>query len=155
MPPDPPATLYRYGPLAWLWRVLGALGLGAGAFCLVAAVRSGAPELAAVALPLALPVVALFPLVATSIALEPARDGAQPTLRVATLAGWRRRIPVARLAGMRRRSTAYSEGAAVHAPRAWILVRGGLPVYVDLLARIPDPRRFAAVLDARRVADER
>jgi hypothetical protein len=62
--------LYRYGPVAWVWRALGALALGGGALLVALALRHGEWWLVALALPLILPVLVLFPMVAVRITLR-------------------------------------------------------------------------------------
>ena len=74
------------------------------------------------------------------------RDGDR--LLVVTLSGLLRRIDCARLGVPTRRTKAYNEGVAVHAPRLWMPVRGGLPLYVDLLGTVPDRRGFERVFGA-------
>lgn len=135
--------LYRYGALAWLWRILGAAALAAALGLSVLALEASSLWPLAVALPLCLPVIVLFPMVATQIAWSGA-EGRE--LRVHTLAGFVRRVERTQLAGYRFRTAATMDSGSVHAPRVWVLVRGGLPLYFDLLATIPDKRAFAAAL---------
>lgn len=135
-----PQLLYRYGPVAWVWRVLGALALAGGALLVAAAMRLGEWWLALIALPLALPVLVLFPMVATRITL---RGG---VLEVTTLAGVRRRVPREHITGHTYRETAAGEFTSLYAPRVWVHVRGGLPIHVDLMGRIPDPSTLSAAL---------
>ena len=146
---DEPVVLYRYGGIAWVWRLLGAVALLAAAALAVLAWRERAWGLLGVALPLALPVLVLMPMVATRVQRLP--DG---RLQVDTLAFLRRRLDPARLGPPRHRDAAYTDTGAVHAPRAWVPVRGSLfPVYLDLLATLPDRAGFvrAFSLDERRV----
>ena len=135
-------TLYRYGALAWVWRCLGALAVAGVVGVTILAVKTGTLWPLAVGLPLVLPVVVLFPIVATEITLDPGTA----RLRVRTLAGLSRCIECERIAGHRLRTAATTDSGTVYAPRVWIAVRGGLPIYVDLLATIPDRRGFAAAL---------
>jgi hypothetical protein len=140
--------LYRYGLLAWFWRTLIALGLGGGGLCLANGVVAADLGLAATGLPLLLPAVFFGGVVATSIDRLPG-----DRLAVGTLLGWRRTLPIARLGVPRRHTTAYADSTRIYAPRLWQPVRGRLPVYLDLLATIPDRRAFEAVfgqLPARR-----
>ena len=138
----PIVALYRYGALAWFWRGLIALGgLGGGALS-VAAVRGAAPELVLIAAPLLVPGLFFGCVVATRV------DRVGDTLCVVTLLGWRRRVRIDHLGVPRRKTFAYGEGARIHAPRLWQPVRGGLPVYLDLLATIPDRRSFERVFGA-------
>lgn len=86
-------------------------------------------------------------MVATSISRLP--DG---RLRIQTLNLTRRTIAPERLGPAGYRSYAYSESGGVHAPRAWVAVQGGLPIYLDLLADIPDPEAFQALFRLERRA---
>jgi hypothetical protein len=150
------ACLYRYGALAWVWRAMGAGALLAAVACVGFVVRTGELWFLVLALPLVLPVVVLFPMVATRIELDsgttpPSETGGPASqagahLSVATLAGFTRRIARSEVKGYRFRDTAASEAGDVHAPRAWVLVRGGWPIYVDLFADIPDKKAFGAAL---------
>lgn len=54
----------------------------------------------------------------------------------------RRRVRRASLRRPRVRKTAQAALDHIDAPRAWIPVRGGWPIYVDLYATIPDPEAF-------------
>ncbi|MEZ4425838.1 MAG: hypothetical protein R3E98_20755 [Gemmatimonadota bacterium] len=127
-----PRTLYRYGALAWVWRAFLLGGLGGVVLLVGLALRSGASWPLGVAVPLALPLV-LAGVVAVRIDRQ--EDG---RLAVTTLSGWRRRIARERLGRPRVRRSAQGTLTRFDAPRAWIPVRGGLPLYVDLLADIPD-----------------
>lgn len=131
--------IYRYGFVAWLWRLLAGAGLLAGAALAWLAWRESAWSPLAIGLPLALPALVLAPLVAVRI------DRVEPGhVLVHTLAFWRRRIPIAALGEPRYRSHAQATSGSVHAPRMWVPVRGGLPVHVDLLGDIPDRAAFLA-----------
>lgn len=141
---DDPELLYAYGPVAWVWRVLGAVALVGAAALVAVAARQGDGLLAAIALPIAAPVLALFPMVAARIVR---RGGA---LEVETLSFVRRRVMRERIAGHVYRATAAGELAQLPAPRAWIRVRGGLPIHVDLMGRIPDPAALAEALGVPR-----
>lgn len=132
--------LYRYGPVAWVWRALGALALAGGALLGAAALRHGEWWLAAIGLPLVVPVVALFPMVAVRIV----QCGA--LLEVTTLALIPRRIPRERIAGHSYRETAAGEVSDLYAPRVWVRVKGGLPLHVDLMGVVPDRAALAAAL---------
>lgn len=132
--------LYRYGPVAWVWRALGVLALGGGALLGAVALRHGEWWLVALALPLVAPVIVLFPMVAVRIALRDA------VLEVDTLACVRRRVPRERIAGHSYRETAAGEFTTLHAPRVWVRVKGGLPIHVDLMGTIPERGALAAAL---------
>ena len=128
-------TLYRYGPIAWFWRAIIALGLLAGMACIAAGV-------VVPAIPIVVP--ALFFGLVVVVRVDRIGDA----LDVRTLL-WRRYVPRARLGSARRREYAQSEAGPIHAPRLWVPVRGGLPLYFDLLASIPDRGAFEAALRGR------
>jgi len=132
--------LYRYGPVAWVWRTLGALALGGGALLSAVALRHGEWWLVALALPLLVPVLVLFPMVAVRIDLRHA------VLEIDTLALVRRRVPRERIAGHSYRETAAGEFTSLYAPRVWVRVKGSLPIHVDLMGTIPDRAALAAAL---------
>lgn len=133
-------TLYRYGWIAWFWRVLVLFALAGSAFLLFAAVRFGDWTFLAMALPIALPAILLPWMLAVRIERVD-RD----RILVTNLFFVRRRIPLSDLGRPRRRDKAQAMFRMIPAPRAWIPVRGRLPVYVDLFADIPDPNAFDAV----------
>lgn len=150
MIPDPPGarvteakgdtmTIYRYGGLAWFWRILCLFALAGGGLCLFAAVRFGSWAFVGMAVPLLLPPLALGGVVATRVEL----DG--DVVRVHTLALVRRTVHRSALGRPRARRKATALFTQVHAPRVWIPVRGGLPLYLDLLADVPDPQTFRRV----------
>lgn len=130
-------TIYRYGWIAWVWRGFSLFGLAASALLAFAALRFGDWTFVAMALPLAVPAILLPWMLAVRI--DRAGDDA---VVVTNLFFVRRHVPRRALGRPRLRETAESEGVRFHAPRAWIPVRGGLPIYVDLLATIPDERAF-------------
>jgi hypothetical protein len=134
-------VLYRYGLLAWFWRVLLAIAL-AGGGALIGFAFGGSWTLVWVALPLLLPAWFFGTVVATRVV----RDG--EVLHVATLLGWPRRVRLDRLGAPKRYRVAYGETTSCHAPRLWQPVRGTLPLYLDLLATIPDRRAFEQVFGA-------
>jgi len=135
-------TLYRYGWMAWVWRSLMLLGVGFG----IAFVWMGALDeqlfwfgtifgLGFAAFPLI-----LGQMVATRVDQRP--DG---LLRVHTLNLTWRTIDPARLGQARYRSYVQSDYGGLRAPRIWVPVRGGPPIFLDLLAHIPDPDAFRAL----------
>lgn len=136
---EPWPTVYRYGRLAWLWRALIALGLLAGAALLAFAVHFRALHFVAVALPLVVPALFCGWVVATRVRVE--RD----RLRVDTLLMVPRTVERHRLGRPRLRLRATAVTHQVDAPRLWVPVRGGAPIYLDLFASIPDRRAFAEV----------
>lgn len=130
-------TIYRYGWIAWVWRGLALFGLAASALLVFAALRSASWMFIAMALPLAVPAIVLPWMLAVRI--DRVGDDA---IVVTNLFFVRRHVSRRALGRPRFRDTAESEGVQFHAPRAWIPVRGGLPIYVDLLAKISDERAF-------------
>lgn len=129
-------TIYAYGPMAIVWRVLIALGLVAGLVLVYVGVLQWAPWLIMVGLPLLLP--ALFFGLVVVVRVERFSDG---SLLVTQLFGSRYLVR-AELGVPRVRQFAESDAARYHAPRAWIPVRGGWPLYLDLLGDIPDRSAF-------------
>lgn len=132
-------TTYRYGAVAWVWRTLILLAIAAGGALAVLAVTRGAPVLLAVAAPLLLP--ALFLGLVVAVGIEPVHDG---DMQVQSLLFTRRTISRAQLGRTTVRQQAQATVDTVYAPRAWVRIRGGLPVYLDLLAHIENRRAFAA-----------
>lgn len=124
-------TLYRYGWLAWVWRVLIAIGLGLGAVSFAAGIlmQSGLMAVAAFAL---IGPAAFFGVVVV-VRADRHDDG---TLEIWTLLFWRRRIHPTRL----RQPTVHIIYRTIytnlHAPRVWVQVIGGPPLYFDLLGQI-------------------
>lgn len=132
--------LYRYGPIAWVWRVLILAVVAGSAAALLAAPTSWQVWIAVA--PLLLPSLFFGYVVADRI------DALGERVHVVTLLGLPRRIARARLGPPRLRQRAYANGHAVHAPRWWVPVRGGLPLHVDLLGTIVDARAMARVFGA-------
>lgn len=137
-----PRRIYAYGPLAWIWRALIFPALGASALVLFVAGRELNFTLVLVALPLLIPSVFFGTAVATTVH----RDG--NTLLVRTLLFQLRRIDITSLGKPVRRELAQNWDGAFHAPRMWIPVKGGIPVYLDLLTNTIDRNALAAVLRA-------
>ncbi len=133
-------TIYRYGLLAWVWRPMAALGIVAGVGALVVAVRTGEWWMVLVALPLLAPSLVLPPMIAMRI--DTRADG---SLEVRTLAFTRRRVQRSALRAPKIRTSAAGTFMPVYAPRAWVSVEGGLPIYLDLFAAIPDREAFLDV----------
>ena len=129
-------TIYQYGWAAWVWRVLIAFGLAAGGALVAVALRDRALESLLTALPLLAPSLYFGYVLAVRIDV----DG--PVLRVWTLIFWRRTIALERIRPGRVSTHAQGYSGPIHAPRAFVPVRRGLAIYVDLLATIPDKRRF-------------
>lgn len=135
-------VIYRYGPMAHVWRLLAGAGLSGGAVLAGLLLREGSWVGLWIGLPLMLPALLLAPMVAVRI--DRLADGA---IDVRTLAFWRRRITRDRLGKPRLQVYAQATYEGVSAPRIWVPVRGGLPLHVDLLGAIPDRRAFLAVFD--------
>lgn len=134
-------TIYRYGAIGWVWRLLALLGLvGAGVFVLLI-VRFGDWWPLAGAMALGLPSV-LFPL----LVAERIDRFTDDELVVTNLFFIRRRIDRNRIGHPRLRKAAHGALPRVKAPRAWIPVKGGLPIYIDLYATIPDATALRSAL---------
>jgi hypothetical protein len=133
-------TIYRYGGIAWIWRSLGGVALAGGVLLVVLAIRFADWTFVAMAAPLLVPVFALGWMVATRV------DAEDDHIRVWTLGFARRRIARSALGRPHLRLTAGGTFEQIPAPRIWVPVRGGLPVYFDLLAEIPDLGTFERVV---------
>ena len=132
--------LYEYGRAAWVWRAFVAVGLAAGGLLTAVGVRQGAPALLLTALPLLGPSLYFGYVLAVRIVVE------GDHLRVGTLLFWRRTIALDRIRPASVSTHAQGYSGPMYAPRAFVPVRGGLAIYVDLLATIPDKRRFHEAL---------
>ncbi|GAB2489164.1 hypothetical protein [Arenimonas alkanexedens] len=135
--------LYRYGWVAWIWRVLAGAGLAAAGGLAWLAWRDSSPALLAIALPLASPGL-LLPMVAVRI-----RRLGGGEIVVHTLAFLPRRINMTRLGPARLNTHAQGTVDSVHAPRLWVPVRGGLPIHIDLGGQIPDRGAFRQLFRLR------
>lgn len=133
-------TIYDYGRAAWVWRALIAVGLAAGLPLVAVAVRDQALAPLLTAMPLLGPSLYFGYVLAVRIDL----DG--EVLRIWTLLFWRRTITRDRIRPAFVRSHAQGRSGPIYAPRSFVPVRGGLAIYVDLLATIPDHRRFREAL---------
>lgn len=135
-------TIYRYGWIAWIWRGLAIVGLLASLLLVFLALRLGDWVFFAVAAPLGVPSMLLPLILAVRI------DGTDDAEEILVWNLWsvRRRIPRESLGRPKVRRTAQAALSHIPAPRAWIPVRGQLPIYVDLYASIPDPQLFRRVL---------
>ena len=134
-------ALYRYGPVAWVWRIL-ILAVVVGCTAALAAAPTSW-QLWLVAAPLLLPSLFFGHVVAARI------EAVGGSLHVVTLLGLPRRIARDRLGPPVLRTRAYANGSTVHAPRWWVPVRGGLPLHVDLLGTIVDAAAMERVFGAR------
>lgn len=139
--------MYRYGPLAWVWRGCIAFGLALGGLAAIGTVLTLNPLLLVAALALLGP--ACFFGVVLVVRVEGEPDG---TLRIDTLMFVRRRISAGRVGRPTVRVKYRTLYADLTAPRVWVPVKGGLPLYVDLLGDIRDREAFFAAIHLR--ADE-
>ncbi len=124
-------TIYEYGPAAWLWRIVIAAFLALGGVFLISGVLQ--PLMWVGACALILP--ALFFGVVVVVRADLMDDD---VLDVWTLLSIRRRVARHRLGVPRVRRTYRSLYGNLSAPRVWVPVRGELPLYFDLLGRVPD-----------------
>jgi hypothetical protein len=132
------ASCSRSGPIAWLGRVLIIGGQVTGWFLVFIGFTSAEFWAYAVAAPLILPGLFCGHVVATQV--DVLDDG---NLIVTTLMGLRRRLTREDLGKPRYFAWAQTEVTQVYAPRVWIPVRGRWPIYLDLMAVIPDRSAFA------------
>ena len=132
-------VLYRYGPVAWVWRVFIAFFFAIGVAGLVIAFRSGEPWGLVMATATLGP--ALFFGVVLAVRVERVGENG---IRVSTLLFWRRHIRREELGLSRLRTEYINEDGVLHAPRLWVPVKHGLPFYFDLLGHIPDKQAFVA-----------
>jgi len=135
-------TIYRYGWLAWIWRVGISLFLIGGTFFLV--VGQNAPWLLLGAAALLGP--SLFFGAVVAVQADRQEDG---ELRIWTLLFWRRRIRPEQLGRSRLRNLYHGDHTQFYAPRLWVSVRGQMPVYFDLLGEIPNRKTFGETFHVR------
>lgn len=142
-----PEHLYSYGPASWFWRVLMVLFvLLAGGFML-------AGGLALEPLALLGAAVLLGPVIFFgTVVVVRARRVDDGSLDVETLLFVRRRIAANRIGVPRVRVNYENLPSNLTAPRVWVPVKGALPIYFDLLGKIPDRQAFLDALNLR--ADE-
>lgn len=133
-------VLFRYGWIAWIWRTLILLAGVGGGTLLVHSVLKGSWGLFATSMPVLLPAVFLGLVVAVRI-----DRGSDGVIRVVTLSFWRRRIVAKRIGRPKFREHAQTDYGSLHAPRLWVPVKGGLPIFIDLLGDIPDKGTFGKV----------
>lgn len=129
--------IYRYGPLAWFWRALVCAALVASTGLLYFAVSLADVSLALVALPLAGPALVIPWMVAVRVE----RTGEEEIV-VTNLLGFRRRLTRDALGAARIRRVAHGAVPTVQGPRAWVPVRSGLPLFLDLYGTVADPGAF-------------
>lgn len=132
--------LYRYGWMSWVWRPLLLLFISGGAVILPHAL-AGSLSAAGMALILLTPALYFGLVVAVRIEQQTEEE-----LRVRTLIGWCRHLKCDRLGEPRLRMKCQTRQGSIPAPSVWVPVRGGLPVYVDLLGEIPDRRALKQAL---------
>ena len=130
--------LYRYGHMAWLWRLLIAAALAAGGMLLWLGARNMQPVLVLMGAIMLAP--ALFFGTAVIVAID---DNADGTLSFSALLPWPRRAPRTAIGGPRVRQHYQGDAHSMYAPAMWVRIGGWLPVYIDLLGDIRDRRVFA------------
>lgn len=136
--------LYEYGVFAWLWRVM-MLAFVVLAFVFLAAWLESFALWALIGALALLAPTAFFGAVVVVTA-----DGLESGgLDVRTLLFLRRRFSASDLGAPRVRIRYHSLPYSLSAPRVWIPVKGSLPLYFDLLGRIPDRQRFLAAIRLR------
>ena len=130
-------VLYRYGPAAWVWRlmILFFCAIGAVPVVLVRDVDFGGIVTAAIMFGPSL----FFGFV---VAVRVDRVG-EETVRVVTLIFWRRRIRREELGSSTLRREYIDDDMIIDAPRLWVPVKHALPIYIDLMGDIPDKQTFA------------
>lgn len=101
-------------------------------------IHLGVPVFFLIAIILAAP--SLFFGIAVATRIDQTEKG---PLRVWTLLFWQRRLASDQLGKTRLRKQYHSETGSIYAPALWVRVPKGLPIYLDLLATIPDRRAFA------------
>jgi len=129
--------LYRYGALAWVWRAFIAFGLLLASGFLFTGLASWSLLLSVGGLALVAP--ALF---FGTVLVVQADKIADKTLEIRTLLFFRRRIELVRLGSPVIRRKYRDAVMDFDAPRAWVPVKGSLPLYFDLLGQIPDRQAF-------------
>jgi hypothetical protein len=130
----PPATtIYRYGWMAWFWRLLVLPGAVAGALAIWYGVRLDSLSLIVMGIALLGP--SYFFGMTLAVRID-RMDGSR--LRISTLLFWRRYLDRSKFGTPRFREKYHDEYSTMYAPRLWQPVRGHLPIYIDLLGDIPD-----------------
>jgi len=134
-------TIYRYGWIAVVWRVMVGLALAASVLLVLISVRLGEWTFLGIALPLTVPSLVLPWMLAVRIDTVGTDHIVVKNLWFVT-----RRISREALGPAKVKLTAQGALTHISAPRAWIPVRGTWPIYVDLNADIPDKAEFRQVL---------
>ena len=129
--------LYKYGVLAWVWRGLIAFGLLLASGVLFTGLASWSLWLFVGGLALIAP--SLF---FGAVLVVQADKTVGETLEIRTLLFFRRRIELSRLGAPVVRRKYHDAVLDFDAPRAWVPVKGSLPLYFDLLGQIPDRQAF-------------
>lgn len=138
-------TIYRYGPVAWLWRAFIALALLIGAPGLVLGASLEQPVLVFIAAILLGP--ALFFGAVLAVRVDRLPDG---RVRIWTLIFWRRDVSRQQLGTPRLRTVAQGRSGPMHSPRLWVPVHGSVPIYLDLQGEIVDRGAFVAFFSVPR-----
>ena len=136
--------IYEYGALAWFWRVPMLAFVLLAVLCLYAWSESLAVWVLIAALALLAPT-AFFGSVVV-VTADRLDDG---DLDVRTLLFLRRRVRTSDLGAPRVRVRYHSLPYRLYAPRVWLPVKGGLPLYFDLLGRMPDRQAFLSAIRLR------
>lgn len=130
----PPATtIYRYGLMAWFWRLFVVPGVVAGALAIYYGVRLDALWFIVMGMALLGP--SYFFGMTLAVRID-RMDGSR--LRISTLLFWRRYLDRSKFGTPRFREKYHADHSTMYAPRLWQPVRGHLPIYIDLLGDIPD-----------------
>lgn len=130
-------TIYRYGWMAWFWRLLIVPMAAGGLLSLWAGVKLDDPWLLVGAVALLGP--SYF--FGTALAVRIDRiDGSR--IRVHTLLFWRRYFDRSAFGVARYRRRHRAENPGRYAPRLWQPIRGHIPIYIDLFGEIPNVEVF-------------
>lgn len=129
--------LYKYGAMSWVWRGLIAFGLILASGFLITGLASWSFWLFVGGLAMIAP--SLF---FGTVLVVQAEKTADETLEIRTLLFFRRRIELVRLGAPVVRRKYHDAVLDFDAPRAWVPVKGSLPLYFDLLGQIPDRQAF-------------
>lgn len=127
-----------------MWRAIIAAGLALAAPLVVAGVVTLNPLLLVGALALIGP--SVFFGVVLVVSADRQDDG---MLAIGTLLFIRRRIDPSRLGPPVVRVLYRTIHATLNAPRVWVPVKGGLPLYIDLLGRVVNRQELLAAIRLR------
>ena len=126
--PPHPTPMYRYGIMAWFWRLLitAALVFGGLLFWI------GAQKFELVLMLMG--AIILTPaLIFGSIVVVAIDDNMDGTLSFSALLPWRRRAQRTSIGRPRLRKHYQGDVHRMHAPAIWVRIGGWLPIYIDLL----------------------